>query len=392
MTDRNDITTAGMLLAAQKAEGIKLVLSTSEASCLAAAVAKPYQQGAIPERSLMSPLTKSVLKYGSTLVLSIVIICLVFLVIPGVQFTGGIAGALGILALEIAFNVLAFLAGIFALVILSIANRRFPTRHILTAFETLGFYGTTAVSTAAIVVIGAVSLTIASFMLSSFSIAGLLPALAASAALLLAGAPSWLSGGFNKKTFDEQLEKLRSTMKEAQIAEAVEALPAGSVVIIPRDAGECCSSTKAETSNPEVGAQPATSSDGNQNAGHATRVPQPLLVQGSVRLPKDFAVSGAQARIRLLDTTLAGAPSVVLTEEIIAILDINAPVQFELRGEVPPATGSYTVAAHIKANPDPARAENYDEIEAGDCLSTQSYPVALSANAPASVIVDVVRV
>lgn len=389
MTDRNNITAAGMLLAAQTAARRKLVLSTSEASCLAAAVAKPYQQGAIPERSIMSPFTKSVLKYGSTLVLSIVIICLVFPVIPGVQFTGGIAGALGILALEVAFNVLAFLAGIFTLVILSLANRSFPTRRILTAFETLGFYGTTAVSTVALVVIGAVSLTIAAFMLSSFSIAGLLPALAASAALLLAGAPSWLLGGFNKKTFDEQLEKLRSTMKEAQIAEAVEALPAGSVVIIPRDAGECCSSTKAETSNSEVG---ATSSDGNQNAGHATRVPQPLLVHGSVRLPKDFAVSGAQARIRLLDTTLAGAPSVVLVEEIVAVLDTGDPVQFELRGEVPPASGSYTVSAHIKANPDPTRGDKYDQIEPGDCLNTQSYPVVLNADAPAPVMVDVFRV
>jgi hypothetical protein len=123
----------------------------------------------------------------------------------------------------------------------------------------------------------------------------------------------------------------------------------------------------------------------------STRVPLPLLVRGSIRFPAGAAAfSRGQARVQLLDVTMLDVPSTVIVEQIISNVSPGEPVEFELRAEVPPANGSYSVSAHIKPNPDPT-SEKYDDIEPGDYLTVQSYPVRPSADKTIEVVVDVCR-
>lgn len=122
-----------------------------------------------------------------------------------------------------------------------------------------------------------------------------------------------------------------------------------------------------------------------------TRIPLPLLVRGTVLLPADCATfSRGQARIRLLDVTMLDAPARVVAEQVISNVSPGEPVEFELRAEVPPTGGSYSVSAHVKPNPDPT-SDKYDDIEPGDYLTTQSYPVQPSADRTAEVVVEVCR-
>jgi hypothetical protein len=123
----------------------------------------------------------------------------------------------------------------------------------------------------------------------------------------------------------------------------------------------------------------------------STRVPLPLLVRGSVRLPADAAAfSRGQARVRLLDVTMLDVPATVIVEQIISNVSPGEPIEYELRAEVPPANGSYTVSAHVKPNPDPT-SDKYDDIEPGDYLTVQSYPVRPSADQTAEVVLEVCR-
>jgi hypothetical protein len=121
----------------------------------------------------------------------------------------------------------------------------------------------------------------------------------------------------------------------------------------------------------------------------STRVQKPLLVRGTVVLPAGIAMKGAQARIQLLDVSFQDVAGKVLAETLISNVTDDEPTEFDLRGDVPAANGYYTVAVLVKPGRNSSPVADWDAIERGDLFNTQSYPVTLSADAPASVDVAV---
>jgi uncharacterized lipoprotein YbaY len=97
------------------------------------------------------------------------------------------------------------------------------------------------------------------------------------------------------------------------------------------------------------------------------------LVTGEILLP-DGAVlpQGAIAYVRLLDTSLADAPSTTVAElvihEVAAKLIGGRSIRFALHGELRDARASYTVSVHIDVDMD-------GRVSVGDYISMQSYPV-----------------
>ena len=114
-----------------------------------------------------------------------------------------------------------------------------------------------------------------------------------------------------------------------------------------------------------------------------------LLVQGEVHFeqPPNLPL-GATAYVRLLDTSLADAPSSIVAEQVLTGIaaDANAgrPLLFALYGTPPNARASYTVSIWVDVDSD-------GRISSGDYLTMQSYPV-LTYGYPNQVTVQVRRV
>lgn len=93
------------------------------------------------------------------------------------------------------------------------------------------------------------------------------------------------------------------------------------------------------------------------------------IVYGSDARP----FSGATIRVRLEDVSRADAPAEILTEQVIRDISYEpadpTEVQFALRGRRPDDRRHYSVRVHVDLNSD-------GDVEPGDYVSTESYPIA----------------
>lgn len=119
----------------------------------------------------------------------------------------------------------------------------------------------------------------------------------------------------------------------------------------------------------------------------ATRVPTPLLIQGTILFPQGADVSDAMAFVRLRDVTLQDVPSITLVEIVICNVDASETHEFQIRGDVSAwdPKGSFAVDVHVKRNTDPTN-PNFNAFEKGDFINMQSYPVDVHAGAPPQVV------
>jgi uncharacterized lipoprotein YbaY len=97
------------------------------------------------------------------------------------------------------------------------------------------------------------------------------------------------------------------------------------------------------------------------------------LVTGEILLPAGVALPArAVAYVRLLDTSLADAPSITIAEQIIKdVAAQNAKwgsIKFALHGELRDARANYIVSVHVDVDLDGL-------VSVGDYISMQSYPV-----------------
>lgn len=97
------------------------------------------------------------------------------------------------------------------------------------------------------------------------------------------------------------------------------------------------------------------------------------LVTGEILLPAGAGIkSSAVARVQLLDTSLADAPSVTIASQVVSGLASKlakgGALAFSLAAENPDAQASYGVSVHIDQSGD-------GQVKPGDFVSTQSYPV-----------------
>ena len=96
----------------------------------------------------------------------------------------------------------------------------------------------------------------------------------------------------------------------------------------------------------------------------------------------------AVLRVRLLDTTYADAPALVISELLVRDIaeEANAgkPVPFLLSAERVNPRSTYTIIAHVALS-------GGEAIEPGDYISTQSYPV-ITYGSPGHVSVMVERI
>ena len=88
--------------------------------------------------------------------------------------------------------------------------------------------------------------------------------------------------------------------------------------------------------------------------------------------PQDL--SRAVIRVRLLDTTMADAPSVPISEVTLRGRDLGGPealasgIRYELSTPKLESTNRYEIAVHVDV-------EDTGEISAGDYLTTAAHPV-----------------
>jgi uncharacterized lipoprotein YbaY len=118
------------------------------------------------------------------------------------------------------------------------------------------------------------------------------------------------------------------------------------------------------------------------------KVTQPL-VTGEISIPADAALPAeAVAYVRLLDTTLADAPSITVAEvQLMGValqIKQGKSINFVLVGEKPNLHASYTVSVHIDT-------DNSGQISIGDYITMQAYPV-LTYGHPHHVVVEVKQV
>ena len=97
------------------------------------------------------------------------------------------------------------------------------------------------------------------------------------------------------------------------------------------------------------------------------------LVTGEILLPAGASIkSSAVARVQLLDTSLADAPSVAIASQVVGAvatkLAKGGVLEFSLAAPNPDAQASYCVSVHIDQDGD-------GQIKPGDFVTTQSYPV-----------------
>jgi uncharacterized lipoprotein YbaY len=113
------------------------------------------------------------------------------------------------------------------------------------------------------------------------------------------------------------------------------------------------------------------------------------LVAGEVLLPAHSILpSGAVAYVRLLDTSLADAPAMIVAEQVIRdvakTIARRGQIRFALYGKIQNPQGSYTVSVHIDVDED-------GRIGKGDYINMQSYPV-ITFGYPSHIKVETVQV
>ncbi|HEX2494186.1 MAG TPA: hypothetical protein VHK24_10460 [Steroidobacter sp.] len=97
-------------------------------------------------------------------------------------------------------------------------------------------------------------------------------------------------------------------------------------------------------------------------------------------------VRDATVYLRLEEAGRVDAPSRIVAEQVLrgVAWEAGKPLHLELRGDVPPSSGSYQLRVHVDVDGD-------GQVSAGDYVSTESYPVNPSAG-PAHLGVRVHRV
>jgi uncharacterized lipoprotein YbaY len=103
-----------------------------------------------------------------------------------------------------------------------------------------------------------------------------------------------------------------------------------------------------------------------------------LLVSGQVLFDADSQpLSNATIYVRLEDVSRSDAQSRIIAEQVIRGVSSqqSSPLPFEVRGDLGGEGIQVNVRVHIDVDGD-------GQISPGDYISMQSYPVALSANAP----------
>ena len=113
------------------------------------------------------------------------------------------------------------------------------------------------------------------------------------------------------------------------------------------------------------------------------------LVSGEIHFAqKPQLPSDAKAHVRLLDTSMADAPSRLVAETVLKDISQQAnlgnPIPFVLNGDPPHERGSYTISVLVDLDGD-------GKASPGDFINTQSYPV-LTFGYPNNVSVQVKQI
>ena len=113
------------------------------------------------------------------------------------------------------------------------------------------------------------------------------------------------------------------------------------------------------------------------------------LVTGEVVLPEaSESFSNATVYIRLEDVSRIDAKSVIVAEEVLRSVSIDASektsIAFSIQGELPTQTADYIVTVHVDANNDGKRNK-------GDFITTETIPV-LTHGYPNDVVIHVVQI
>lgn len=109
------------------------------------------------------------------------------------------------------------------------------------------------------------------------------------------------------------------------------------------------------------------------------------VVEGEIHFPPDAVFAGATVHVRLLDATVADAPSRTVAEQTIPNVShprgAGGTVAFAVRGSGLEARARYVVRVHVDVGGD-------GTVSRGDYVSTESYPV-LTLGYPNRIIVRV---
>lgn len=125
------------------------------------------------------------------------------------------------------------------------------------------------------------------------------------------------------------------------------------------------------------------------NDGYNRNVKEPRVVRGEVALPATgLAADTADLIVQVEDVSRADAPSIVIAEQRQPGVSLRAGALLPFEVEVPAdridEQRSYTVRVHVNLS-------KTGEVEVGDFVSTQSYPV-LTRGYGSQVRVDAKRV
>jgi uncharacterized lipoprotein YbaY len=115
----------------------------------------------------------------------------------------------------------------------------------------------------------------------------------------------------------------------------------------------------------------------------------PVTVEGDIEF-EDLTspIDGATIHIRVEDVSRADAPAIRLVEQVISDVMLMGPgrvsVPFSMQVSLPDPNGQYSLRVHVDLR-------GNGLVEAGDYITTQSYPVSASAGS-SRMLVQVRRV
>ncbi len=109
------------------------------------------------------------------------------------------------------------------------------------------------------------------------------------------------------------------------------------------------------------------------------------IVKGEIKFAaKPDLPASAKMYVRLLNTSLADAPSAVIAEQVIDHLNKDERVTFRLEPDSIDERDTYTVSVLVDLDGD-------GKVSKGDYISMQSYPV-LTFGSPTEVTIEVKQV
>jgi uncharacterized lipoprotein YbaY len=109
------------------------------------------------------------------------------------------------------------------------------------------------------------------------------------------------------------------------------------------------------------------------------------VVKGEIKFAgKPALPASAKVYVRLLNTSLADAPSTVVAEQVIDHVSKDKPTSFRLEPDSIDERDSYTVSVLVDLDGD-------GKVSKGDYISMQSYPV-LTFGSPSEVTIEVKQV